>query len=115
MAATPTEKVSTNLSTYEKWIRGQGIPIHRAFFIEDLRTVEVGWWEFRQCKAAFLVLSGQEDIQESRVTAIDPGVTLPPWKIALEEMVYCVQGHGMCTAWDGDWEKGKFGPQMNRL
>src|SRR5437762_953811 len=50
MAVVPTEQVSsTKLSPYERWIRTQGIPIHRAFFIEDLRTVEVGWWEFRQC------------------------------------------------------------------
>src|ERR1051326_3447821 len=115
MAATPTEKVSTNLSTYEKWIRTQGIPIHRAFFIEDLRTVEVGWWEFRQCHAAFLVLAGQEDIQESRVTAIAPGANLPPWKIALEEMCYCVQGHGMCTVWAGDQPKRQFEFQKNSL
>jgi len=116
VAATPTEQVSTaNLSPYERWIRTQGIPIHRAFFIEDLRKVEVGWWEFRQCNAAFLVLTGQEDIQESRVTAIAPGATLPPWKIQLEEMCYCVQGHGMCTVWAGDQPKRQFEFQKNSL
>jgi oxalate decarboxylase/phosphoglucose isomerase-like protein (cupin superfamily) len=103
------------LSPYERWIRAQGIPIHRAFFIDDLRTIEVGWWEFRQCNAAFLVLTGQEDIQESRVTAIPAGATLPPWRIALEEMCYCVQGQGLCTVWAGDRPKRQFEFQKNSL
>src|SRR5437660_197528 len=104
MAVTPTNPPTSlitrrNTSVYESWIAKQGIPIHRAFFIDDLRTIEVGWWEFRQCNAAFVVLAGQEDIQESRVTAVRPGETIAPSKIALEEMCYCVQGHGMCTVW----------------
>ncbi len=118
MAATDNKrviKISEKQGTYEAWIAKQGIPIHRAFFIDDLRTIEVGWWEFRQCNAAFLVLAGQEDIQESRVTAIPPGQMLPPWKIALEEMVYCVQGQGMCTVWAGDQPKKQFEFQKNSL
>ena len=31
--------------TYDRWMESVGIPIHRGFFIEDLRTVELGWWE----------------------------------------------------------------------
>jgi len=118
MAATETEAASGRrggLSTYERWIQSQGIPIHRAFFIDDIRTVEVGWWEFRQCHAAFVVLAGQEDIQESRVTAIPAGETVPPSKIALEEMCYCVQGHGICTVWAGDKPKKQFEFQKNSL
>jgi hypothetical protein len=107
MATSPAEVPQQRrggISTYEKWIQSQGIPIHRAFFIDDLRTLEVGWWEFRQCHAAFIVLAGQEDIQESRVTAIPAGESVPPSRISLEEMVYCVQGHGLCTVWAGDRE-----------
>jgi mannose-6-phosphate isomerase-like protein (cupin superfamily) len=117
MAATQTQEAARQGkdSTYERWIQSQGIPIHRAFFIEDLRTVEVGWWEFRQCNAAFVVLAGQEDIQESRVTAIPPGESLPPWRLGLEEMCYCVQGHGMCTVWAGDKPKKQFEFQKNSL
>jgi mannose-6-phosphate isomerase-like protein (cupin superfamily) len=118
MAEAPAETQNRGrrrTSNYEAWIAKQGIPIHRAFFIDDLRTLEVGWWEYRQCNAAFIVLAGQEDIQESRVTAIKPGETIPPSKIALEEMCYCVQGHGMCTVWAGDREKKQFEFQKNSL
>ena len=118
MAMSPAEvskQGRRGISTYEKWIQSQGIPIHRAFFIDDLRTLEVGWWESRQCHAAFIVLAGQEDIQESRVTAIPAGESIPASRISLEEMVYCVQGHGLCTVWAGDREKKQFEFQKNSL
>ena len=31
--------------TYDRWMKSKGIPIHRGYFIEDLRTVELEWWE----------------------------------------------------------------------
>src|SRR5579884_3338400 len=70
-------------SPYEKWIASTGLPIHRGYFIEDVRTVEVGWWEERGCNAAFLVLAGQEGVTEARVTEIAPGKSLPPSRFAL--------------------------------
>jgi hypothetical protein len=38
--------------TYDRWMEAQGIPIHRGYYVEDLRTVEVGpWaWSSRVCK-----------------------------------------------------------------
>lgn len=74
-----------------------GVPVHRGHFISDLRTVDVDWWEERQCQAAFLQFHGQEGVSEARVTEIPPGVTLPPLKFALDEMVYVVQGRGVTT------------------
>src|SRR4051794_23115096 len=106
MAATENQPsitgVRDHVSPYEQWINEQGIPIHRGYFIDDIRTVEVGWWEFRQCNAAFLVMAGQEDIQEARVTEIPPGATLPPWRIAVEEMCYVAEGNGLCSVWAKD-------------
>ena len=36
--------------TYDRWMKSKGIPIHRGYFIEDLRTIELEWWEERGCK-----------------------------------------------------------------
>ena len=47
-------------SAYEEWIASTGVPIHRGYFIEDARTVELGPWPERECNAAFFVLAGQE-------------------------------------------------------
>lgn len=86
-------------SPYDQWIESVGIPIHRGYYIQDLRTIELGRWQERGCDAAFLVLAGQEGVQESRVTEVPPGATLPPVRMALEEIVYVVSGHGLTTVW----------------
>ena len=87
--------------TYDQWMESQGIPIHKGFYVEDLRTLELGWWEERQCHSAFIQLLGQEGVSSARVTEIPPGKTLPPLKFGLDEMVYVVEGRGMTTVWAG--------------
>src|SRR5437016_9403063 len=59
--------------TYDRWMKSKGIPIHRGYFIEDLRTIELEWWEERGCKSAFIQLLGQEGVSASRVTEVPPG------------------------------------------
>ena len=83
--------------SYIQWMESIGVPIHRGHFIADLRTVDLEWWEERQCKSAFLQFHGQEGVSEARVTEIPPGATLPPMKFALDEMVYVVSGRGLAT------------------
>ena len=87
---------------YDQWVKSIGIPIHRGYYIEDLRTLELDWWEERKCKAAFIQLAGQEGVSEARVTEIAPGATLPPLKFALDEIVYVVEGRGLTTVWTTD-------------
>ncbi|MCH7608435.1 MAG: hypothetical protein IIC94_07710, partial [Chloroflexi bacterium] len=53
-------------SPYEKWIASTGVPVHRGYFVEDVRTLELGPWPERECDAAFLALTGQEGISEAR-------------------------------------------------
>jgi mannose-6-phosphate isomerase-like protein (cupin superfamily) len=89
-------------SAYDKWAEAQDIPIHRGYFCEDLRTIEVGYWKDREYSAAILMLAGQENVSEARVTEIPPGETLPPMRIALEEQVYILAGNGICTVWADD-------------
>src|SRR4030095_8574092 len=72
------------------------------FFIEDLRTLELGWWDERQCNAAFVQLMGQEGITSAVVMEIAPGRTLPPVKFALDELIYVLQGRGVSTVWTAD-------------
>src|SRR5579883_810783 len=91
----PVTAYNRSRSNYEEWIETTGVPIHRGYFIEDVRTVEVGWWEERQCNTAFLVLAGQEGVSEARVTEILPGQTIPPSRFALDEVVYVAEGRGL--------------------
>jgi hypothetical protein len=88
-------------SSHEQWVESLGVPIYRGYFIEDVRTLEVGKWPERECGAAFLQLAGQEGVTEARVTEIPPGKTLPPLKFALDEVVYVAGGRGFTTIWGG--------------
>ncbi|MDP2730070.1 MAG: hypothetical protein Q8O55_06285 [Dehalococcoidales bacterium] len=87
------------IETYEDWIGSLGLPIHRGFFVEDLRTVETGWWEERGCEVAFIRLTGQEDLLETKVIKIPPGKTTQPWKFALDDVFYVLEGKGLTAVW----------------
>jgi oxalate decarboxylase/phosphoglucose isomerase-like protein (cupin superfamily) len=118
MAATSTPGgVSSVLgkSAYQQWIESTGVPIHRGYYIEDVRTVELGPWPERECNAAFLVLAGQEGVSEARITEIPPGKTLPPLKFALDDVVYVADGRGLTTVWSGDGEKRTFEWQKHSM
>ena len=101
--------------TYDRWMKTKGIPIHTGYFIPDLRTIELEWWEERGCKGAFVQLLGQEGVSASRVTEIPPGKSLPPVKFALDEIVYVLSGRGLTTVWGGDKPKKSFEWQEHSL
>ncbi|MGZ8494729.1 MAG: cupin domain-containing protein [Candidatus Binatia bacterium] len=88
--------------SYDEWMEAQGIPIYRGYYIEDLRTLELKWWDARECNSAFIQLVGQEGVTSARVTEIPPGKSLPPLKFALDEIVYVVEGRGLSTIWAGE-------------
>lgn len=97
------EKSSWNpRSAYESWIARLGLPIHRGHHVDNLATVELGPWPERGCNAAFLMLKGMEDIHEARIVEIPPGRTLTPSRLALEELVYVVNGRGLCSVWGAE-------------
>ncbi len=85
--------------TYDRWMSSVNIPVHTGFFIPDLRTVELGWWEERKCQAAFIQLEGQQGIIEARVSEIQPGESLPPLKLSVDEVVYVLEGRGLTSIW----------------
>src|SRR5687767_13975984 len=86
-------------SAYEEWIATLGLPIIRGYFLDDIRTCEVGWWEERQYNAAIVMMAGQEGTAEVRVSEIPPGKSTSPVKFALDEIVYVADGRGLTSVW----------------
>ena len=84
-------------SLYEQWIATTGAPVYRDYYIEDLRTLKLGRWDARDCDAAFLNLVGAEGLTATYVTEIRPGATITPFKMAVDEAVYVVDGRGLAT------------------
>ncbi len=97
-----SDGIASFVAPHERWIRTLGLPIHRGYFVDDVRTVELGWWPERECNAAFLQLAGQEGYTEARVTEVPPGKTLPPVRFALDEVVYVAEGRGSTTVSRGN-------------
>lgn len=93
--------------TYDRYMKSVGIPIHTGYFIDDLRTLELEWWEERQCKAAFVQLLGQEGVTSSLVTEIAPGKAVLPNRLALDTLVYVCSGRGVTTVWAGEGKPKK--------
>jgi oxalate decarboxylase/phosphoglucose isomerase-like protein (cupin superfamily) len=87
---------------YEGWAEELGLAVHRGYYADDLRTIAVAPWEERECNAAVVILEGNKDLMETRVTEIPPGATLPPLKFSLDDVIYVLSGRGLATVWSED-------------
>ena len=88
-------------SAYDLWVESTGMLVYGGQYIQDIRTLELGYWAERECDGAILRLEGQGGILEAKVLEIPPGKTLPPFKFALDEVVYVAKGRGLTTIWGG--------------
>ena len=100
---------------YDRWAEALGIPIYRSFAIEDATDVPLGWWEERQCNAAIVQLVGQEYQSEAQILEIPPGKTMAPYRKAIDEMVFVLEGRGLASVWAGEREKKSFEWAENSL
>ena len=112
----PPRTMWSKTFTYDYWMESTGLPIHTGFFIDDLRTVDLGWWEERQCMSAFIQLMGQEGVSSTRITEIPAGESTRPLKFALDEVVYVLDGRGLTTIWhDHSGAKRRFEWQQHSM
>jgi quercetin dioxygenase-like cupin family protein len=93
---------------YDQWLQTLDVPVHRGYYIEDLREVEVAPWPDMGCNVAFIQLMGMEGITEAQVTEIPPGGSLPPTKFALDDTIFVVSGNGITTVWNEGGAKRTF-------
>ena len=100
---------------YDKWLAIQDAPIHTGYYVEDFRKVERGWWSLRGCPAAILNLAGHQGVTEARVLEIPAGQTIPPFRMALEEIIYVAEGQGLATVWAEGHPKVTFEWQKHSL
>jgi hypothetical protein len=119
---TEDQKIERDGKTpYRKWIEGQGIPIIREFYIEDLRKVELAPWDWKGGRGAYLNLIGTGDINDAYLCEIPPGGNLKPQRLLFEEAVYVVEGNGSTVLWNDEhkkitfeWQAGSlFSPPLN--
>lgn len=108
-------------TTYQQFLEKEGLPVIRAFHIEDIRDVELGPWNRLGGRGAYLNLEGTEGVNDCYIGEIPPGKSLNPQKKMFEELVFVISGHGATTVWrDGkkkqtfEWQEGSlFSPPLN--
>jgi oxalate decarboxylase/phosphoglucose isomerase-like protein (cupin superfamily) len=97
-----------NVPYYEKWQKGEGIPIIEDFFIHDLKEVPLDIWRRIDGKAAFINMKGAGQATGAYVCEIAPGKSLKPQKHIYEELLYVLQGQGATTVWNSRGAKQTF-------
>src|SRR3989304_2338409 len=56
--ATEVDNVMDNIPFYDKWQLGEGIPIIRTFFVQDLKKIELKPWARTGGNGAFINMEG---------------------------------------------------------
>lgn len=95
-------------TAYTRWLATQKVPVHTGYYVEDARKLERDWWELRGCKAAVLCLEGHKSVEQISVLEIPPGGSIPPFHIALEEIIYVLEGQGIASIWAEGRDKITF-------
>jgi quercetin dioxygenase-like cupin family protein len=100
---------------YQKWVRGQNIPVLREFYIEDLSKVDLAPWEWKGGRGAYLNLIGTGDVNDGYLCEIPPGESLKPQRVLFEEMIYVIEGNGATSIWNDENKKVTFEWQAGSL
>jgi quercetin dioxygenase-like cupin family protein len=100
---------------YDEWMESVGLPIYRGHFVSDPAHLELADWPERGVHAAFVQLVGMQGVCESRITEIAAGRSSVPCKLAVGEVIYVLEGEGLCTVWAGDGPRQTFEWQKHSL
>ena len=115
-----TRKPAT--TTYEDWMKGEGIPIVEDWGIEDVKALDRKPWARTGGKGAFIHLKGMKHaITGMYVMEVAPEKALNPEKHLYEEMIYILKGQGATEIWQEgqskrtfEWGEGSFfAPPIN--
>ena len=96
------------LLPYDQWVESLDLPVHRGYFVEDVRNLEVAPWPEMGCNAAIIQLAGMEGVADARITEIPPGGSTYPMRFALDEVIYVADGQGLATVWAEGVERKTF-------
>ncbi len=102
------ENVMDHVPYYNKWQKGEGIPIVDTFFVQDLKTVELARWDRLGGTGAFINMKGAGVATGAYLCEIAPGKKLEPLRCLYEELIYVLKGRGATTIWNDKGAKQTF-------
>ena len=95
-------------TAYQRWLKGEGIPVVEGFGVEDVREMRLGAWRRTGGNGAFLNLYGLEGATGMYVAEIPPGGALEPEKHIYEEVICILAGQGATEVWQEGGKKRMF-------
>ena len=87
-------------TTYQRWVRDEGLDIIPAHFVPNLKTVELKPWARRGGRGVFINHEASRTTNDCYVCEIPPGGKLAPHRQLFEEMVFILEGRGSTTVWN---------------
>lgn len=106
--ASQVDNVMDNIPYYDKWQLGEGIPIVKTFFVQDLKKVELKPWDRAGGNGAFINMEGAEGTTGAYVLEIAPGRHTNPQRHLYEDLIFVLKGRGATTIWNDKGAKQTF-------
>ncbi|MBI4331491.1 MAG: cupin domain-containing protein [Chloroflexi bacterium] len=108
-------ELSGRITSYERWLEAEGIPVYGGYYVEDLAALRLGPWPRQGGNGCYINLTGNEQASDAYVCEIAPGKSLKPEKHLFEETLLILQGRGATTIWNGgsrqqtfEWQEGSL-------
>lgn len=104
-----TMTITRPTSAYERYMAGEGIPIHAGPGFHDVRELELKDWSRVGGRGAFLVPDNTVDLLGMHVLEIPGRGSLAPERHLYEEKYFVIEGRGATEVWlEGSDRKQRF-------
>jgi oxalate decarboxylase/phosphoglucose isomerase-like protein (cupin superfamily) len=109
--------VAKRETSYEKWLKEEGIPVIEAYGIEDVTRLPRQPWKRTGGSGAYIELKGMEGFTGMYVCEIPPGGALKYESHLYEELIYILHGVGATEIFlegdprrklDFEWQQGSL-------
>jgi mannose-6-phosphate isomerase-like protein (cupin superfamily) len=101
-------------SSYQDFVKEEGLPLYEGSALEDLASVQLKEWERRGGKAAYTRL-GDQETHNLQIIEIPPGGELKPERHVYDAIMYVMRGRGATTIWQEgepkhtvEWQEGSL-------
>jgi oxalate decarboxylase/phosphoglucose isomerase-like protein (cupin superfamily) len=103
------KKFATEKDTpYLRWVRGEGLDIIGAHYVQNLNTVELKPWARRGGSGVYINHEASRTSNDCYVCEIPAGGKLAPQRQLFEEMVMILSGRGSTTVWNDEGKRITF-------
>ena len=92
------ERIDLGPTPYDRFVRGEGIPVLTGYHIRDIMEVELEPWARMGARGCYLNMADQQDT-DAYVCEIAPGQQTLPQRHLFEAIVYVAHGQGATSVW----------------